>query len=47
MTRPDDPNEGWPFQRQKEALLIAVARLEELGEAETLERIEAVLEGKK
>lgn len=46
MTRSNDPNEGWPFQRQKEALLIAVARLIELGEQETLDRIESVLEQK-
>lgn len=46
MTRAEDPNEGWPFYLQKQALLIAVAKLIELGQQETLDRIEAVLEQK-
>jgi hypothetical protein len=32
VTQSDNPNDGWPFYRQKETLLIAVARLIELGD---------------
>jgi hypothetical protein len=48
MTRSDEPKpfDAWMFPRFRDALALAVLRLDELGDKETVDRIEGVLEQK-